>query len=76
MTKLAGKPPRTEVVKGSATPTGSTKHYTIIPNKGDIPVFDDCDSILFDEVCLNMLKAVLDRKKKRYILESRVPRTP
>ena len=30
-------------------------------------MFDDCDSILFDEVCLNMLKAVLDSGKKRYI---------
>ena len=30
------------------------------PNEGDILVFDDCDSVLFDETCLNMLKAVLD----------------
>ena len=36
-------------------------------NVGDILVFDDCDSILFDEVCLNMLKAVLDSGKKRTI---------
>jgi len=30
-------------------------------------VFDDCDSILFDEVALNMLKAVLDSGKKRML---------
>jgi len=36
-------------------------------DKGNIIVFDDCDSILFDETCLNMLKAVLDSGKKRTI---------
>lgn len=67
MAKLSGKPPRTEVVKGSMTPIGL--YQTLYNNsaKGDILVFDDCDSILFDEVCLNMLKAVLDSGKKRYI---------
>ena len=66
-TKLAGRPPRTEVVKGSMTPIGL--YQTLYNNsaKGDILVFDDCDSILFDEVCLNMLKAVLDSGKKRTI---------
>ena len=33
----------------------------------NILVFDDCDSVLFDEVCLNMLKATLDSGKKRTI---------
>ena len=67
MAKLSGKPPRTEIVKGSMTPIGL--YQTLYNNsaKGDILVFDDCDSILFDEVCLNMLKAVLDSGKKRYI---------
>jgi hypothetical protein len=67
MAKLSGKPPRTEVVKGSMTPIGL--YQTLFNNsaKGDILVFDDCDSILFDEVCLNMLKAVLDSGKKRHI---------
>lgn len=65
--KLAGRPPRTEIVKGSMTPIGL--YQTLFNNsaKGDILVFDDCDSILFDEVCLNMLKAVLDSGKKRTI---------
>ena len=67
MTKLAGKPPRTEVVKGSMTPIGLYQTLFNNSNPGDILVFDDCDSILFDEVCLNMLKAVLDSGKKRYI---------
>lgn len=67
MAKLSGKPPRTEVVKGSMTPIGLYQTLFNNSSKGDILVFDDCDSILFDEVCLNMLKAVLDSGKKRYI---------
>lgn len=67
MAKLSGKPPRTEVVKGSMTPIGLYQTLFTNSNEGDILVFDDCDSILFDEVCLNMLKAVLDSGKKRTI---------
>jgi hypothetical protein len=67
MTKLSGQPPRTEVVKGSMTPIGLYQTLYNNSNAGDILVFDDCDSILFDEVCLNMLKAVLDSGKKRTI---------
>lgn len=67
MAKLAGKPPRTEVVKGSMTPIGLYQTLFMNSGAGDIVVFDDCDSILFDEVCLNMLKAVLDSGKKRTI---------
>ena len=67
MTKLSGQPPRTEVVKGSMTPIGLYQTLFNNSNAGDILVFDDCDSILFDEVCLNMLKAVLDSGKKRTI---------
>ena len=67
MAKVGGQPPRTEVVKGSMTPIGLYQTLFNNSNKGDILVFDDCDSILFDEVCLNMLKAVLDSGKKRTI---------
>jgi len=67
MAKLSGKPPRTEVVKGSMTPIGLYQTLYMNSNEGDILVFDDCESILFDEVCLNMLKAVLDSGKKRTI---------
>jgi hypothetical protein len=66
MAKLGGKT-KTEIVKGSMTPIGL--YQTLFNNSadGDILVFDDCDSVLFDEVCLNMLKAVLDSGKKRTI---------
>lgn len=68
MHKLAGgKTPRTEIVKGSMTPIGLFQTLFNNSQEGSILVFDDCDSILFDEVCLNMLKAVLDSGKKRTI---------
>ena len=67
MAKLSSKPPRTEIVKGSMTPIGLYQTLYNNSNDGDILVFDDCDSVLFDEVCLNMLKATLDSGKKRTI---------
>jgi hypothetical protein len=67
LTQVAGKPARTEVVKGSMTPIGLYQTLYMNSDKGNVLVFDDCDSILFDEVCLNMLKAVLDSGKKRTI---------
>ena len=67
--KLGGSPvpSLTEVVKGSMTPIGLYQTLYNNSSKGNILVFDDCDSILFDEVCLNMLKAVLDSGKKRML---------
>ena len=62
-----GKFNRTEVVKGSMTPIGLYQTLYNMSDAGNIVVFDDCDSVLFDEVCLNMLKAVLDSGKKRTI---------
>lgn len=67
MAKLSNKPPRTEIVKGAMTPIGLYQTLYNNSESGDILVFDDCDSILFDEVCLNMLKAVLDSGKKRVL---------
>jgi hypothetical protein len=67
MSKLSNTPARTEVVKGAMTPIGLYQTLYANADAGNILVFDDCDSILFDEVCLNMLKAVLDSGKKRTI---------
>lgn len=67
MSKLSNTPARTEVVKGSMTPIGLFQTLYANADAGNILVFDDCDSVLFDEVCLNMLKAVLDSGKKRTI---------
>ena len=67
MSKLSNTPTRTEIVKGAMTPIGLYQTLYANADRGNILVFDDCDSILFDEVCLNMLKAVLDSGKKRTI---------
>jgi replicative DNA helicase len=65
--QVAGKRLRAEVVKGSATPIGlySTLYKYSDPNC--VLVFDDCDSILLDDVSLNLLKGALDSGKQRKI---------
>jgi hypothetical protein len=65
--KLAGKRLRAEVVKGSATPIGLYQTLYKYSDANCVLVFDDCDSILLDDVSLNLLKGALDSGKKRTI---------
>jgi len=65
--KLAGKRLRAEVVKGSATPIGLYQTLYKYSDANSVVVFDDCDSILLDDVALNLLKGALDSGKKRTI---------
>jgi hypothetical protein len=65
--KLAGKRLRAEVVKGSATPIGLYQTLYKYSDSNCVLVFDDCDSILLDDVALNLLKGALDSGKKRTI---------
>ena len=65
--KLAGKRLRAEVVKGSATPIGLFQVLYKYSDENCVIVFDDCDSILLDDVALNLLKGALDSSKKRTI---------
>jgi len=65
--KLAGKKLRAEVVKGSATPIGLYQTLYKYSDPNCVVVFDDCDSILLDDVSLNLLKGALDSGKKRKI---------
>jgi hypothetical protein len=65
--KLAGKRLRAEVVKGSATPIGLYQTLYKYSDANSVVVFDDCDSILLDDVALNLLKGALDSGKKRVI---------
>jgi hypothetical protein len=56
-----------EVVKGAMSALGLyIKLYNFADND-NIIVFDDCDSVLLDDLSLNILKAALDSKKKRTI---------
>ena len=65
--KLASKRLKAEVVKGSATPIGLYQVLYKFSDENSVVVFDDCDSILLDDVALNLLKGALDSGKKRVI---------
>jgi hypothetical protein len=65
--RIAGKRLRAEVVKGSATPIGLYQTLYKYSDENCVLVFDDCDSILVDDVALNLLKGALDSGKKRKI---------
>lgn len=53
------------VVKGYSTAKGL--YRTLFESNGMTIVFDDCDSILRDDVAKNLLKSALDSYSKRYI---------
>ena len=56
-----------EVIKGAMTPIGLYCTLYKHSDPKNVLVFDDCDSILLDDVALNILKAALDSGKKRRI---------
>ncbi len=56
-----------EVVKGAMSAIGLYKKLYEFSDKKNILVFDDCDSVLLDDLSLNILKAALDSSKKRMI---------
>ena len=65
--RLADRQVRADVVKGSATPIGLYQTLYKFSDTNCVVVFDDCDSILLDDVSLNLLKGALDSGKKRKI---------
>jgi hypothetical protein len=67
MDMVANKRLKCEVVKGSATPIGLYQTLYKFSDANCMVVFDDCDSILLDDVSLNLLKGALDSGKKRKI---------
>ena len=73
--QIAGRRLRAEVVKGSATALGLYQALYKYSDENCVLVFDDCDTILFDDVALNLLKGALDSGKSRrisWLAESRV----
>jgi hypothetical protein len=63
------------VVKGASSALGLYKVLHEYRKEGKTVIFDDCDSVLYDEVSLNLLKAALDSNKVRTLswrTESRV----
>ena len=64
---LGERAPKYEVVKGAMSAIGLYCKLYKFADKDNVIVFDDCDSVFADELCLNILKAALDSKKTRRI---------
>jgi len=64
---LGNTAPKYEVVKGAMSPIGLYCKLYNYSGADNVLVFDDCDSILLDDLSLNILKAALDSKKTRRI---------
>jgi hypothetical protein len=67
MDSIAGRPIKYEVVKGAMTALGLYAKLYQHADANHVLVFDDCDSVLMDELSLNILKAALDSGKKRVL---------
>ena len=64
---LAEKKPKFEVVKGAMSSIGLYSKLYEFSEKGNVVVFDDCDSILMEDLSLNILKGALDSSERRFI---------
>jgi hypothetical protein len=64
---LGQRKPKYEIVKGAMSAIGLYSKLYEYSEKGNVIVFDDCDSVLLDDLSLNILKAALDSSKKRTI---------
>jgi hypothetical protein len=65
--KLGERKPKFEIVKGAMSALGLyAKLYEFSESKNVI-VFDDCDSILMEDLSLNILKGALDSSERRFI---------
>jgi len=64
---IAGHSRKHEVVKGAMSAIGLYAKLYKYSDPRNVVVFDDCDSVLLDDLSLNILKAALDTSKKRYI---------
>ena len=65
--QVAGYRDNFEIVKGAMSALGLYRKLYDRRDRGEVIVFDDCDSILLDTLSLNILKAALDSGKKRRI---------
>ena len=64
---LGERKPKYEIVKGAMSSIGLYSKLYEFSEKGNVIVFDDCDSILMEDLSLNILKGALDSGKKRVI---------
>ena len=64
---LAERKPKFEVVKGAMSSIGLYAKLYEFAAEGNVVVFDDCDSILMEDLSLNILKGALDSSNRRFI---------
>jgi hypothetical protein len=64
---LGERKPKYEIVKGAMSALGLYAKLYEFSDANHVLVFDDCDSILMEDLSLNILKGALDSSKKRYI---------
>ena len=64
---LAEKKPKFEVVKGAMSAIGLYAKLYEFSDAGNVVVFDDCDSILMEDLSLNILKGALASSSRRFI---------
>jgi hypothetical protein len=64
---ISQKEQKYEFVKGAMTPIGLYCKLFERRESNNVIVFDDCDSVLLDDLSLNILKAALDTGKTRRI---------
>jgi hypothetical protein len=64
---MGERKPRYEIVKGAMSALGLYSKLYEYSDAKSVLVFDDCDSVLLDDLSLNILKAALDSSKKRTI---------
>jgi len=64
---LGERKPKYEIVKGAMSAIGLYAKLYEFSDANHVLVFDDCDSILMEDLSLNILKGALDSSKKRFI---------
>ena len=64
---LAERKPKYEVVKGAMSSIGLYSKLYEFSDAKSVVVFDDCDSILMEDLSLNILKGALDSSERRFI---------
>ena len=65
--QIAERPLRFNIIKGAMTALGLYAQLYKFSDNKNVLVFDDCDSVFADDLCLNILKAALDSGKHRKI---------
>lgn len=67
LNKIASRKPKFEVVKGAMSALGLYCKLYEFSDANCVLVFDDCDTVLLDELSLNILKGALDSSEHRWI---------